>query len=123
MVTLEQVYYRFPDTESCLRHLEQVIWEGKPVCPYCGSGRYSALPRERRYHCNACNRSYSVTVNTLFHKSRVGLQKWFFAFLLLAHSDEEITARRLAALLNIHKNSAWLMLRRIRKAVDEGFSL
>jgi hypothetical protein len=38
------------------------------------------------------------------------------------NTDEDVSARKLAVSLKITKDSAWLMLRRIKKAVEEGFS-
>ena len=118
---LNQIYQRFPTQSDCIRHLEQTIWQHKPRCPYCQSEKHSAMPKESRYHCNHCNRSYSVTVNTIFHKSKVDLQKWFYAFLLIMHTDEEVSARKLAAAIYVTKDSAWLMLKKIKKAIEEGF--
>ena len=62
-----------------------------------------------------------MTVNTIFHKSKVDLQKWFYAFLLIMHTDEEVSARKLAAAIYVTKDSAWLMLKKIKKAIEEGF--
>jgi transposase-like protein len=120
---LDAIYKRFPTQRDCILHLEQVLWNNTPVCPYCGSTKQSAMPRENRYHCNQCNKSYSVTVKTIFHKSKIDMQKWFYAFMLILDTNEDVSARKLAAALNITKDSAWLMLRRIKKAVEEGFTI
>ena len=118
---LNLIYQRFPTQADCIRHLEQTMWGDTPVCPYCQSGTQTAVPKESRYHCNGCNRSYSVTVNTIFHKSKIDLQKWFYAFLLIVHTDEDVSARKLGVSLGITKDSAWYMLKRIKKAIEEGF--
>ncbi|WP_318781265.1 transposase [Amazonocrinis nigriterrae] len=55
--------------EECLILLEQIRWNGKPKCPYCGSNNATRYKNEHRYHCNECFTSYSVTVGTLFHKT------------------------------------------------------
>jgi transposase-like protein len=31
--------------------------------------------KQQRYHCNNCNTSYSVTVGTIFHDTKLDLQK------------------------------------------------
>lgn len=123
MILLSSVYQRFPKQEDCYRHLEFIRWSNQPVCPYCHSARHSRMPLEHRYHCNNCNKSYSVTVNTVFHKSKIDLQKWFFAFMLLRQSEEEISCRKLAAVLDINKNAAWHMLSRMKTALEHGFYL
>ncbi len=105
--------------EDCLALLEQIRWNGKPKCPYCGSNKATAYKTEHRYHCNECFTSYSVTVGTLFHKTHVELQKWFVAIHLVLNSSGGISVRQLAKEIGVNKNTASYMLERIRKAVVE----
>ena len=112
-----QVYKQFPTQEDCITHLEKVRWNGKPKCPYCKSLRVT--PNEHRYHCNACNTSFSVTVGTIFHKTKVDFQKWFLAISLVLNAKKGISARQLARDIEVNKNTAWYMLMRIRKAMRE----
>ena len=116
-----QIYRQFPKHEDCLKHLEVARWQGKPRCPYCNSVRSSSLPKENRYHCNACLSSYSVTVRTIFHKTKVDLQKWFLAISLILNAKKGISARQLARDIEVNKNTGWYMYMRIRKAMrDDG---
>lgn len=112
-----QVYKRFPTQEDCITHLEKVRWGGKPKCPYCKSVRVSK--NEHRYHCNACNTSFSVTVGTIFHKTKLDLQKWFLAISLVLNAKKGISARQLARDIEVNKNTAWRILMQIRKAMHE----
>jgi transposase-like protein len=113
------IYKQFPTPDACLAHLEEVRWHGKPWCPYCKSRRVT--PNEHRHHCNACNTSFSVTVSTIFHKTKIDLQRWFLAIALVLNARKGISARQLARDIEVNKNTAWLMLMRIRKAmIDDG---
>ena len=114
-----QLYKQYPTQEACRAHIEEVRWHGKPACPYCKSLRITALPKEARYHCNGCNTSFSVTVGTIFHKSKIDLQKWFLAISLVLNARKGISARQLARDIDVNKNTAWLMLMRVRKAMIE----
>lgn len=114
-----QVYKQFPTDESCIAHLEAVRWQGKPKCPYCNSLRVTKTLKGERYHCNACNTSFSVTVRTIFHKTKIDFQKWFLAISLVLNAKKGVSARQLARDIEVNKNTAWLMLMRIRKAVRE----
>lgn len=116
-----EVYKRFPTHEDCLDYLEFVRWSGEPTCPYCQSPKSSPMPNERRYHCNNCNTSYSVTVGTIFHKTHLDLQKWFLALSLVLNAKKGISARQLARDLEVNKNTAWYLGMRIRKAMSERF--
>src|SRR3990167_7097814 len=114
-----QIYKTFPTQNDCLRHLEAVRWNGKPKCPYCKSGRQTPVPQEKRYHCNSCNTTYSVTVGTIFHKTKLDLQKWFLAISLVLNAKKGISARQLARDIEVNKNTALFVLMRIRKAMRE----
>jgi transposase-like protein len=112
------IYKKFPTQQSCLIHLEKVRWPSGPICPYCGSKRSSKLDPDR-YHCNACNTSYRVTVGTIFHKTRAPLQKWFLAISIILNAKKGLSARQLGRDLEMHKDTAWYMAMRIRKAFAE----
>lgn len=114
-----QVYRQFPTQEAALKHLEDVRWHGKPACPYCKSLNSTLVAKESRYHCNSCNTSYSVTVGTIFHKTKLDLQKWFLAVTLVLNAKKGISARQLARDIEVNKNTAWFMLMRIRGAMIE----
>ena len=118
-MNIEQIYRRFPTKTTCVSHLEKVHWNDRPVCPYCGSGRRTPRPVERRYHCNACQTSYSVTVGTIFHRTQLDLQKWYFAVFLILNAKKAISVRRLSQRLHVNKNTAWRMGMEIRKAMAE----
>ncbi len=107
------------NNEDCLALLEQVRWGGKPKCPYCESTNFRKLKNERRYQCNECFTSYSVTVGTLFHKTHVDLQKWFIAIHLVLNSQEGISVRQLAKEIGVNKNTAHYMIERIQEAIIE----
>jgi len=113
------VYKRFPTEADCIAHLERVRWAGKPVCSYCKSARTTPMPREQRHHCNNCNTSFSVTVNTIFHHTHLPLQKWFLAISFILNAKKGIPARQLARDLDINRNTAWYLAMRLRKAMLE----
>ncbi|PZV13323.1 MAG: transposase [Leptolyngbya sp.] len=102
--------------EECIALLEKLRWDGQPRCPYCDSIRAAPFKLEQRYHCNDCFTSYSVTVNTLFHRTRVDLAKWFQAIHLLLNEVRKVSARQLAQEINVNKNTASYMKVRIRQA-------
>lgn len=114
-----QICKAFPTQSDCIKHLERVRWNGTPVCPYCKSDRQSPMPKESRYKCNNCFLSYSVTVGTIFHKTKCDLQKWFLAIALTLNAKKGMSARQLARDIEVTKDTAWYMMMRIRKAFVE----
>lgn len=113
-----QVFKQFPTQKSCIRYLERIRWRNKPLCPYCGSFKQSKMPKELRYHCNGCNKSYSVTVGTIFHQTHLPLQKWFLAVSLIISAKKRISARQLAGHLHVNKNTAWRISMKIREVMS-----
>lgn len=113
------IYKKFPTEADCISHIERVRWNGKPVCPYCKSTRTTPMPSESRHHCNSCNTTFSVTVDTIFHHTHLPLQKWFLAVSLVLNAKKGISARQLARDLEVNKNTAWYMGMRIRNAMFE----
>lgn len=113
------IYKKFPLESDCIAHLERVRWPNGPVCPYCKSTRVTPMPSESRHHCNGCNTTFSVTVDTIFHHTHLPLQKWFLAISLVLNAKKGISARQLARDLEVNKNTAWYMGMRIRNAMFE----
>ena len=113
------IYEKFPTESDCIRHLEDVRWRGTPVCPYCKSTRSTPMPKEHRHHCNGCNTTFSVTVDTIFHHTHLDLQKWFLAISLVLNAKKGMAARQLARDLKVNKSTAWYMGMRIRNAMFE----
>jgi transposase-like protein len=120
-MNIVSVYKKLPSQAACIKHLEEVRWNGTPVCPYCNSKNQSPLPKENRYHCNNCNTTFSVTVGTIFHKTKMDLQKWFLAIALTLNAKKGMSARQLARDIEVTKDTAWRIMMQIRKAfVEDG---
>lgn len=103
-------YEKFPLSDlEYVSLLENIRWGEKAVCPYCGSSYSRKLKGEARYQCNDCFTSYSVTVKTLFHRTRIPLKKWFFIIYLLLVKKEEATIRELSKELELNKNTVQKM--------------
>lgn len=116
-----QIFEKFPTQESCIEHLEKARWNGEPFCPKCGSTNTNPLKKELRHHCNGCRKSFSVTVKTIFHNSKVPLQKWFLLLTLMMNAKKGLSACQAARDLNMRRPTVWSMMHRIRKAmVDDG---
>jgi transposase-like protein len=116
---IADIYERFPDEKACLKHLEEVRWNGKPTCPYCNSSRVTNTLKINRYHCNSCNTSFSVTTRTIFHKTRLDIRLWLVAIFFIFNTNEGISARQLAKVLGVNKNTAHRMLIQIRQTMLE----
>lgn len=106
--------HRFQD--DCIDRLEAIRWKGIPTCPYCLSFNSTQIKNHKRHHCNTCNTDFSVTVGTIFHKTRVPLRTWFIAILYLTYESKPVSVRGLAIRLKVNKNTAWRITTKINQA-------
>lgn len=113
------VFKKFPEQKDCILHLENIRWKDGVVCPYCKSDNNYKLEHDERlrHHCNNCKKSFSVTVNTIFHNTRLPMQKWFLAISLLTDAKKSISSRQIARHLELPVKTAYSVSQRIRKAL------
>jgi len=114
-----EIINQYPTQQSCIEYLEQKRWGDKATCPYCGSTNTNKLKKQSRHHCNGCRKSFSVTVGTIFHDSKIPLQKWFLAISMIINAKKGISSRQLARDLDLPVKTAWSMIHRIRKAMKQ----
>ena len=122
-MNLVEIINKYPTQKECIEYLEKIKWDGQPKCPYCKSIKQHHNQKEFRYFCHNCKTSYSVTIGTIFHDTRLPLQKWFLAITLILNAKKGISSRQLARDLGVNKNTAWSMQMRIRRAMIDTPSL
>lgn len=104
--------------KRCITYLEKARWQENPICPYCQSERITAMKKQLRHHCNSCNTSFSVLVGTIFEASNLPLPKWFIAISLVMHAKKGISSRQLARHIDVTKDTAWYVQKRLRAAMQ-----
>ncbi len=111
---------RFTNADAARKHLEAIQWPHGPVCPHCGVlDRASAISggRPGLYFCGACRSQYTVTVGTVFERSKVPLHTWLYCNHLLCSAKKGISSHQLARMLGVTYKTAWFMAHRIREAM------
>ncbi len=119
----DKIYH---DAEAAREHLEAIQWPNGPVCPHCGSVEGIAKVEGKKkahrpglYYCNACKGQFTVTVGTVFERSKVPLNKWVLATHLMAAGKKGTSAHQLHRMLGVTYKTAWFMEHRIREAMAE----
>ncbi|MDP8989224.1 MAG: IS1595 family transposase [Acidobacteriota bacterium] len=112
----------FTDETKAREYLEAIRWPQGPVCPHCGScdGAYrleGAAHRPGLLKCKDCREQFSVTVGTVFERSKIPLTKWVLATHLLCSSKKGISSHQIARTLGVTYKTAWFMAHRIRLAM------
>ena len=63
--------------------------------------------------------SFSVTVGTIFHRTRLPIQKWFLAISLILNAKKGVSSRQLSRDLKVNKDTAWRISHKIREAMRQ----
>jgi transposase-like protein len=113
---------RFTNENAAREHLEMVRWPLGPICPHC-----AAIDRQSRLNgqahrpgvlfCGHCREQYTVTVGTVFERSKVPLHKWLAATHLLCASKKGMSSKQIERMLGVTYKTAWFMTHRIREAM------
>lgn len=112
----------FTDADKARVHLEAINWPLGPVCPHCGEHKNVTRLKGKSHRagliqCNACAKNFTVTVGTVFERSKVPLNKWLLATYLLSSSKKGISAKQIERMLGVTYKTAWFMMHRIREAM------
>jgi transposase-like protein len=119
----------FFDADKAREHLERINWPEGPFCPHCGETENvhrlaGQSHRKGLIQCNSCLKNFTVTVGTVFERSKIPLNKWMLATYLLASSKKGFSAHQLHRTLGVTYKTAWFMMHRIREAMkDDGSPL
>ena len=113
-MNLLEVIERFPDQEACIEHLEKIRWHGNSECPHCGSEHVrkrteTKIGRIGRWNCHDCTATFKVTHGTIFHGTKIALQKWFAAIALMLNAKKSISSHQLARDLDLNQSTALRM--------------
>ena len=112
----------FTDADQARAYLEAQRWPNGAVCPHCGgTDKNTKLEgkahRPGLYQCGDCREQFTVTVGTVFERSKVPLNKWLLATHLMASSKKGISAHQLHRSIGVTYKTAWFMFHRIREAM------
>jgi transposase-like protein len=114
------IFKNFKTQNECIKFLEKTRWNGKVKCAYCNSDRATKTKTDKRYyHCGACNKQFSVTVNTIFHDTKLPIQKWLLAISMISNAKKGISSCQLARDLDVNQKTAWRMQMQIREAMND----
>ena len=112
----------FTDAEKAREHLEGINWPKGPFCPHCGEAEHVTRLQGKSHRagliqCNSCHKNFTVTVGTVFERSKIPLNKWLLATYLLAASKKGMSSHQLHRMLGVTYKTAWFMTHRIREAM------
>jgi transposase-like protein len=112
----------YSDENAAREHLESLNWPDGPVCPHCGTVNEATKlagksTRPGVYKCRPCQKPFSVTVGTVFERSKIKLNVWVHAVDLYTASKKGFSAHQLHRTLGVTYKTAWFMAHRSREAM------
>ena len=124
MCSVVKLFKQFPTEQSCIVFLEKIRWKDGVFCTYCGSvktSKHNTTTLEtrsgRRFQCQDCKKSFSVTVGTIFHRTHLDLRKWFWIISIMLNAKKGVSACQVSRELEIRRPTVWALMHKIRKAL------
>jgi transposase-like protein len=113
----------FRSEDLACSFLESYIWPDKAECPSCGEhqriGRLNGFTTTiGTWKCYACRKPFSARRNTLFEGSHIPVHVWLQGLYILAGTDFQIGAKRLATILGLSLRSAFLIKQKVQRLAN-----
>jgi len=113
--TINEVIDFASSQEECINHLEKLRWEnGNVISPFDFRSKVYKCSGNK-YRCTNTGKYFNVMTNTLFHNTKIPLQKWFLAIFILETKGSQIFSTELAKQIGVSQKTAWSIIQKINK--------
>jgi hypothetical protein len=113
----EALIKTFDTEQKCIDHLEALRWNGTIISPFDPSSTVYWCSKNT-YKCRNSGKYFNVKTGTLFHNTKIDLQKWFVAIWIVSTQNKKINSVALGHELGITQKSAWYMIKRINQYIQ-----
>jgi hypothetical protein len=108
---------RFPDQDSCYKHLAEVKWSDGFKCKKCGHDKYCKGTGNHARQCTSCHVSESATSGTLFHGAKFSILKAFYIVYYVSTNKKGIATTELSRKLELRQKTCWLFKQKVMRAM------
>ena len=106
------------DEQVFIKHLEKIIWKGKPpISPFDPTSKVYKYSNGK-YRCKNTGKYFNVKVGTIFENSKLPLWKWFYALHMYSDYRKGVSSWQLAKSIQTTQTTAWFVLHRLRLVSD-----
>ena len=114
----------FPTHDVCLDYLKERFYPDGTKCPKCEKlTKFHRIKTRSGYGCQYCGHQVFPTSGTIFHKSTVSLQLWFWAIYLMSSTRCGISVKQLEREIGVTYTTAHRIFQKIRAALSDESSL
>lgn len=92
----------------------QLRWGKYIACPKCGSLHIYNPEAGKLHICADCDNRFSDTSNTIFHSTKLPLNKWLVAIYMFLSQSRGISSYNLGRMIGVSQPTAWRMLNLLR---------
>lgn len=116
-MNLTQLHKQFGTQDKCISYLEKIRWNNKPTCLHCASSNVKKRKKSIRWHCNSCNKDFSVLMGTIFEGTRLPLPKFFEIMFLMNNAKMGISASEISRAVGVKYQTSWFACHKTRCAM------
>lgn len=109
----------FSKPVNCVDYFISRRWPNGIRCQSCGSTSVYYDSGRNTWECKNRHpkRRFSIKTGTIFEDSPLGLDKWLLTIWMFANRD--VGSHELARTIGVTQKTAWLMLQRIKLALQD----
>lgn len=108
---------KYNTQKKCIAYLEKLRWGKNPVCVFCNAINITKRKGTYVYHCNSCNKDFTVLINTIFEDTRLPLPTWFQIIGLMLNARKGIASLEISRNYGLSYKTAWYVQMRVRCAM------
>ena len=112
---LKQLRKDFPTDKACLDFAFDTLHSKECSC----GGEYRRVEGRKQYYCTKCRFQIAPLSGTIMHKSDTPLTLWWHALWVFSNAKSWLSAKELERQLEVTYKTAWRILHRIRKALEQ----
>jgi len=116
-MNLTELHKKYGTQNKCIAYLEKLRWGKKPYCVHCFSKKVRKRKASIRWHCNSCNRDFSVLMGTIFEETRLPLPKFFEIMFLMNNAKMGMSSAEISRAVGVKYQTAWYVCHRVRCAM------
>jgi hypothetical protein len=118
-VDYEEFSRIYPDKESCNLFLADLKWKNGYACRKCKNTQYYPGHVQYSRRCSKCGYEESVTSYSIFHNTRIPINKAFYMVFLIYNTKGKISSHKLSEILNLRQSTCWTYGARIKEVMEE----
>jgi hypothetical protein len=122
-VDFEEFSRIYPDKESCNLFLSDLKWKHGYACRKCKNTQYYPGHMQYARRCSKCSYEESVTSYSIFHNTRIPINKAFYMVFLIYSTKGKISSHKLSEILNMRQSTCWTYGARIKAVMEERKSI